>query len=485
MDATPRSAPGSAPEFIVEVDPAGDLSFDAERADALLTVCARPAGGTASDAPIAEILIMDASGSMAGGGRIGEARRAACAAIDALRDGTFLGIVAGNHEARTLYPRTGGLARVDARVREAAKYAVLALWPARGTAIGRWLTHTAQLLESAPAGIVRHATLYTDGKNEHESPEQLGRALAECADRFVCDVRGLGQDWHYEELLRITQALHGDAEAVVDIADLTADFTRLMRRAQGLKVPRAYLSLQLDPRFRLGFVRQTTPVEADLTDLRQRDGDTIHIPLGSWGLECRQYQVSLRFDAAALPVGRDTRAAGVALLTETPSGARRRSAEAGPVVVHRHAYRDPPRPVHAGLTRAENAHELGMAMRACAGAYFYRDFAEADRELQRAFDLARGLGDAQRLRLLRDVATEGENGAVRLRPDVTRGQMQKLGLDSTKHDAAPAQLVRSPAADPYPGGRVCPACRQITYGPVIRGCEACGRAFDDEAGEGT
>src|SRR2546429_662 len=82
---------------------------------------------------------------------------------------------------------------------------------------------------AATAGIIRHAVLYTDGKNEHESRPELDAALTACADRFICDVRGVGDDWDYTELLHIAGALHGDATAVLRIADLADDFTGLMR----------------------------------------------------------------------------------------------------------------------------------------------------------------------------------------------------------------------------------------------------------------
>lgn len=467
--------------FTVEVDVAGDLAFDATRADALITVDARSAEGAGRDAGVAEILIMDRSLSMADRGKIGEAKRAACAAIDALRDGTYLGIIAGNHTAETVFPdpADGGLARVDDEVRAAAKRRVNALWPAGGTAIGRWLTRAGELLESAPSGTVRHAALYTDGKNEHETPEQLDRALAACSDRFVCDARGLGDDWRYAELLRITEALHGGAEAVVAVSDLTEDFARLVRQAQRLIVPRVYLSLRLNRLFRLGFLRQTLPVEAELTGQQQREGREIHIPLGSWGSQSRQYQLSLRFDADALTVGEELRAARIELLAETSDGTRRPCAEPRAMPVRRHASLDPLPPGPEGLTRAENAHELGMAMRACANAYLNHDFAEADRELRSAIELARKLGDAERLRLLENAATVDDKGVIRLRPDVTRGLMQKVGLDSTKSSARPLEPVDAVPAPRADAGRLCGACGETTYAQVVEHCESCGRAFHD------
>lgn len=480
--------------FALEIDAADDVAYDARRVDALATVSALGEAAATREPPFAEVLIMDNSLSMAARGKIGEAKRAACSAVDAVRDGALLGIVAGNHESAVVYPPAGGLARVDARVRKAAKQHVRALMPHGGTRIGRWLTSAAEIFATAGAGTVCHAALYTDGRNEHESPEELGDALTACADRFVCDVRGLGEDWDYAELLRITEALHGEARSVVDVADLTGDFTRLMERARRLVVPRVYLALRLNDRFRIGFVRQSRPVEADLTAQQQHDGREIRIPLGSWAVEARQYQLSLSVDPAALPVGQELLAARVTVLAETPDGTREPRSESQPLIVRRLATTDTPGPLPPGLTRAENVHDLGVAMRACANAGLEGDFEEADRDLREALQLARALGETTRLQLLEDVTVIGPDGLARVRrnaDDLMR--LKEVGIESTRTGPVEQELMAAdagagagvdvgappPAADSIE--RICPVCHETTNGPSVRLCENCGHPFDGEA----
>ncbi|MEU6230118.1 VWA domain-containing protein [Streptomyces sp. NPDC047042] len=486
-----RSAHGL--RFTIETNVAGDLPFGATRADALVTVRARPVEQAVSDAPLAVVLVMDTSLSMADGGKLGAAREAVCAAVDALRDGTHFGIVAGNHEARTVFPAppAPGLVQVDAAVRKAAKQRLHTLWAEGGTTIGSWLTHAGRLLDTAPPGAVRYAALYTDGRNEHETPARLDRVLAQCADRFVCDARGLGDDWDYRDLLRITEALHGSARAV-HLSGLTEDLTRLMRQTQQLRVPRVYLGLVLDRRFRLGSLRQTRPTDVDLTAQQQRDGRTVHIPLGAWGAATRQYRLSLRFDADTLDIDEDLRAASISLLAESPTGTREPCADARPMVVRRHAYRDPLPARPEELTRAENAHQLGRAMRECAKAHANADFPAADQELRRAMALARDLDDTARLSLLGRVATTDDQGEAALRRDVTRGEMQRVGLESTRKSPAPAKAPEPMDAVPEPWDavpvagpvrRVCGACGAVTEAPVVRHCENCRRTFDDDPAE--
>jgi Ca-activated chloride channel family protein len=513
MTAPVNGGAASGLDFTVEIDATRDLGADASRVEALVTVTAHLAGAAGPATRAVEVLIMDRSRSMMGENKIHEAHRAACAAIDALPGGVLLGIIAGNGEAELVFPRTGGLAVVDAGTKAAAKRQVMSLRPEGGTAIGRWLTAAGELFATEPAaGFVRHAVLYTDGKNEHETPEALDSALSGCADRFVCDVRGVGGDWHYAELRHIAEMLHGDATAVLRIADLAEDFTQLMHRVQRLVVPRAYLRVQPGGRFRIGSIAQTYPVRVDLTRHQQpaaqpaarpaappAGGAAVDVPLGPWEQQTRRYQLSLQFDPAALPPEDEIRAARVELLTEVTDGTRERRASAA-LVVRRHATPDFRTVVPESLTQVEKERELGLAMQACADAWLRGQAAAADDELNLAIRLAREVRDG-RLPLLEDVAVTGPDGRARLRPDVTPGEMQRLGLDSTKTaftatgtrpangtsagDAArpPGDGARPPgdeAVPPLAGVRACPGCGQATRAASLRFCEACGRPFDAE-----
>jgi len=491
MTAPVNGGTASGLDFTLEIDATRDLGADASRVEALVTVTAHQAGQPAPAARAAEVLIMDRSRSMMGENKIHEAHRAACAAIDALPDGVLLGIIGGNREAEPVFPRGGGLAVVDAGTKAAAKRQVMSLRPEGGTEIGRWLTAAGELFATEPgAGLVRHAVLYTDGKNEHETPEALDAALRGCADRFVCDVRGVGGDWHYAELRHIAEMLHGDATAVLRVADLAEDFTQLMHRVKRLVVPRAYLRVQPGGRFRIGSIAQTYPARVDLTRHQQpaarpAGGAAADVPLGPWEQQTRRYQLSLQFDPAALPAEDEVRAARVELLTEAADGARERRASAA-LVVRRHATPDFRTVVPESLTHVEKERELGLAMQACADAWLRGQAAAADDELNLAIRLAREVRDV-RLPLLEDVAVTGPDGRPRLRPGVTPGEMQRLGLDSTKTAFTAAGTRPANGTSPGDGGgrppagvRTCPGCGKATRAASLRFCEACGRPFDGE-----
>ena len=488
-----ESTPGLA--FSVQID-ADHLAADASRVDALITIkAARARGGEPPRA--AEVLIMDRSLSMDRLRKIDEARAAICAAIDVIPDGALFAIIAGNHEAELVFPHDGTLAQAGAQTRAEAKDRVGRLRAGGGTRISSWLRAAAGLFASEPStGIIRHGLLYSDGINETEGSTEserrarLDEALAACSGQFVCDVRGLGEDWDYRELEHIADALHGDVAAVLRAEDMAADFTGRMRRAARLVVPRSYLRLRPDRRFRIASVAQVFPVQVELP-LPQPppvDGEQAEVPLGAWEAETRRYELSLRFAPGQLPVGDEIRAAAIELLTETPGGDRARQADAA-LVVRQHAVEGAHTVRSEKLTRVSGQNELRFTMRACADAWLSGERDEADAELDRAIGLARELGDV-RLPFLLRVAVPRLDGRYRLRPDVTRGEIQRFGLDSRttgirREQAEPSSAEGSgpPAGESGVGGasgsRVCRHCGATTEGG--RFCEECGRPLDEES----
>lgn len=472
--------------FSVTIDVPRNLFVDDDRVDALITVKAAAAGAGAPAGRNAEILVMDRSLSMADEDKVYEAQRAACAAIDALPDGALLGIVAGNHFAERHFPSAAGLATVTAETRLAAKRAVMNLRPAGGTKIGQWLAAAGELFAATEAadGAVRHAVLYSDGKNQHETRAELDAVLHACTDQFICDVRGVGDDWDYAELLHIAGSLQGDATAVLRIADLTDDFTRLIQRVRRLVVPRAYLRLTPDPRFEIVSVEQARPVHVSLTDQRQPAANSVvDVPLGSWAEETRLYRMSVRFDPHAVPLDQLVRVTPVELVVETADGTRERRADA-PLIIRRHDVPGPETERRDGPTQLEKMAELTVTIQACVDAWLGRRTADADDELDRAIGLAREIRD-MRLHLLEDVATFDPGGRARVRRDVSDGEMKRLGLDSRKTGFRPEdekdeedekdKEVQQPVV-----GRTCPACHELTYAPNPKSCENCGTPFGEQ-----
>ena len=211
------------------------LPRDSTVVDAVVTVTStQGAAAGSSRAPTsAQVIMIDCSGSMADPStKLSAAKRATAAAIDTLRNGVPFAVVAGNHEAAMAYPDVPELVPASAKTRAEAKRAVTALVASGGTAMGQWLGLADQLFAGSTADV-KHAILLTDGRDEHETPEQLAEILSGCEGRFVCDSRGVGVNWSGSELRRIASALLGTADGLPDPSGLVADFTAMTEAAMG------------------------------------------------------------------------------------------------------------------------------------------------------------------------------------------------------------------------------------------------------------
>jgi von Willebrand factor type A C-terminal domain/von Willebrand factor type A domain len=319
----------SQPDFKVEVSQNEYLPEGGDDVNAIVTVTSPDTGsagmesagaGPANDGTVAEIIIIDCSGSMRSPQtKIAEARAATAAAVDVIRDGAAFAVVAGTHEARPVFPHDGSLAVASPVTRQYAKQAVSGLIPQGGTAIGQWLRLAHSMFSSHPASL-RHAILLTDGRNEHETPEDLGAAISLCEGVFSCDCRGVGTDWEVAELRRISSALLGTVDIVPDPAGLAADFAAMMETAMGKQVADVSLRVWTPQHAAVRFVKQVAPTVEDLTARSTQSGPQARdYPTGAWGAgESRDYHVCVRVVPAA--VGQEMLAARVSLVASTPSG---------------------------------------------------------------------------------------------------------------------------------------------------------------------
>ncbi|WP_256103290.1 VWA domain-containing protein [Streptomyces sp. ODS05-4] len=447
----------SVPQFAVEVYQNEYLPEGGQEVNAIVTVTATGGGTTggvpltgagaspasipvrdaaAGRAPAAAVVVMvDCSGSMDyPPTKMRNARDATAAAIDTLRDGTEFSVVSGTHVAQEVYPGGGRLAVASDHTRAEARRRLRRVTAGGGTAIGAWLKLTDRLLASSDAPI-RHAILLTDGRNEHESADDLRAALDACAGRFTCDARGVGTDWEVKEVTGIASALLGTADIVADPGDLAADFTRMMETAMGKEVADVSLRLWTPVGTEVLFVKQVAPSVEDLTDRRGEAGPRAgDYPTGSWGDESRDYHVCVRVPVAA--IGREMLAARVSLVLPDPAGAG-----------------DGPQVLSQGLVRAvwtddmaastsinpQVAHytgqaELAQVIQQGLDARKLGDFDGATAKLGRAVQLAAASGNGDTARLLAKVVdvVDAATGTVRLKAKVAEADEMTLETRSTK-----------------------------------------------------
>jgi von Willebrand factor type A C-terminal domain/von Willebrand factor type A domain len=315
----------SLPGFTVDIDQNPYLPAGGRDVSAIVTVTAdatgdAPAPQRGGDGGSAEIIIVDCSGSMDyPPDKIVEARAATSAAVDVLSDGVWFAIVAGTTRAIPVYPTDGSMVVASDVTRSDAKRAVAGLRSNGGTAIGQWLRLAYRMFASCPATL-RHAILLTDGKNQHESPEELAQAIGLCEGTFRCDCRGVGTDWVVDELRKISTALLGTVDIVPDPAGLAADFEEMMRGAMSKQLPDVMLRVWTPKQAVPLFVKQVAPAIDDLTARRVQSGPQAgDYPTGAWAPgESRDYHVGVEVSAAG--VGQEMLAARVSLVASSAAG---------------------------------------------------------------------------------------------------------------------------------------------------------------------
>jgi hypothetical protein len=437
------------PTFTAEVFNNQYLPVDAGVVDAIVTVTASGATPTAASGAAvtasgatptavdgdsrsgppsaAQVIMVDCSGSMAyPATRMVEAKRATAAAIDALRDGVAFAVIAGRADATMVFPRVPQVVTASPETRTDAKRSVAKLIAEGGTAMGQWLRLADKLFAGHPAEV-KHAILLTDGRNQHETPEQLAKVLEDCAGKFVCDSRGVGEDWSGSELRAIASALLGTADGLPDPTGLAADFTAMTANAMGKAVADVALRLWTPAGATIQFVKQAFPHVEDLTSRRRevsaRIGD---YPLGAWGAESRDYHVSVRVNPGK--VGEEMLAARVSLVSGEQVLAQSLvlaswtddtalSTRINPRVAH-----------YTGQAELADVIQQGLAAREAG------DVETATSKLGRAVQLAEETGHQDTAKLLARVVdvVDARTGTVRLKQKVAGVDAELANVRSVK-----------------------------------------------------
>jgi len=464
-----------APRAGLEVSQNKYLSTSDTVMDAVLKVTA-----AGEDLPVeaAEVLLVDCSESMGWAPtKIAAAKLASAAAIDALRDGVWFGVVQGTEYAAMVYPEHARLVQADRKSRHEAKLAIAKLVASGRTAMSTWLDLAKELLDQRPDAL-RHAILLTDGINEAESPEQLTRTLNACAGHFACDARGIGDDWNPLELRRIAEALRGTADAVVEEKELPADFRRLTEAAMGKTVADLRLQVTIPPFAKLRFLKQVHPSELDLTDHCVEAGrNTLEVPTGTWGRESREYHLCLEVELAGKPMATDLQLGRVNVVEV--AGQARTAGEPSPILGYVTEDVVLSSQMDEKVERYTVQGELGEAVRAGWAAFEQDDRNAAAGHWKLALRLATALGNQTMLDRLLPLVDVGADGEVRVKEHVRPRDLHSAWLGSgisefgSTADVVPREIV---------GGaeRKCPLCAEFSP-PGSRSCENCGEPFKETA----
>ena len=452
-----------------------------DRVDVVLRIVASGGGAAARPpGPAAEfVILLDCSGSMSDPyAKLSAARRGAVAAVMALHDGVAFAVVAGNERAMVVYPDKPRLVPATDESRAAAAAAIERVRADGGTAIGRWLALADDLFTKGD-GVLRHALLLTDGKNELETAEELDLVLARCRGRFHCDCRATGEGggrhgWSGAELLRIAQALSGSVQSVEDPTELPANLSRAAAVVMDHAVADLRIRVRTADDVAVRSFKQVHPFINDLTQHGTAVDERAHeYATGSWGAEQRDYQLTLKVRPRS--PGTELRVAWISIapvaghdpaeeITEVPTWAKwtrdpRESTRINPQVAH-----------YAGQA------ELAAAIQDGIEAYKQHRFELAKERLGRAVALAARLRHTEQLtRLARLVDIhDPQRGLVSLRPDIDSTGVESAVIYSIRtgglhRDSPDEPLVSAPVV-----GELCPICQSPA---VYRYCEQDGYDF--------
>jgi hypothetical protein len=424
------------PGFTVDIDQNPYLPVGGRDVSAIVTVTADATGSApadvAPDSGAAEIIIIDCSGSMDfPSSKLAEARAATAAAIDVLKDGTRFAVVAGTSTAWPVYPVDGTLAVAADVTRADAKAALRALRANGGTAIGQWLRLAHRIFQSAPSSL-RHAILLTDGKNQHETPAELDAAIGLCEGSFRCDCRGVGTDWEVGELRRVSTALLGSVDIVVDPAGLAADFAELMRGAMSKQLPDVLLRVWTPQTAQVKFVKQVAPAMDDLTGRRVASGPQAgDYPTGAWAPgESRDYHVAIEVNPANIA---QEMLAGRISLVSSSAGTQQVLGQ-GLVKVTWTADEQLSTKINSRVAGYTGQAELVAAIQEGLQANKRGDEEVATARLGRAVALAHQAGNDDMRRLLANVVdvVDEATGTIRLKRKVEAADEMALDTRSTK-----------------------------------------------------
>lgn len=425
---------GSQPaQFTAETFQNEYLAAGVDTVDAVVTVSAAGDAGAAAAGPVAgsraEVIIFDTSGSMGAARKMQAAKEAAAAAVDSLDDGVTYAVIAGDHEAKLIWPQDGrSFAVADPADRTAAKARIALTEPAGGTAIGTWLDLARQLFSTTTAPS-RHAILLTDGRNEHQQPHELAAAISACRGLFQCDCRGVGVDWEVDELRGIATALLGTVDIVADPQDLAADFEAMISSSQSRALPDVHLRLWTPQGAVVESLRQVAPEVLDLTATGTPSGPLAQdFLLGGWAPgESRDYHVRINVKAGG--VGDEMLAGRISLVLTDGTVATQALVRAvwtddavKSTRMDRHVAH------YTGQVELADAIQEGLHA-AKAG-----DEKTATVKLGRAVQLAAESGHEDTMRLLAEVVDvdDAERGTVRLRKGTEKAAEMTLDTRSTR-----------------------------------------------------
>jgi hypothetical protein len=385
--------------------------------------------------------VLDTSGSMKGE-KLHQAQMAARRGIEMLDASTSFFVIAFHTEAKVLL----SACPADAGNKSLAHHAISQLAAGGGTEMSKGLAAARAEVQKSGAAI---ASVYfqTDGENMPEDGKALIQTIEACKDVFQCDCRGIGADWHPAQLRMIAEALLGTADAVTDPAGLEADFKAFLSRSLAKGIAGARLRVWSPKVVKMSSFKQVSPDIVDQMALAKRiDDKTLEIPLGAWGTETRDYQISFEMPAGA--IGDEILACRAAVIVDGSSGEVK--VDCKPVAATWSSDDALTTRISPEVAHYNGQGELASAIQEGLQARAQGDEDKATRLLGRAAQLAANSGNEEVTRRLKKVVdvVDAAAGTVRLRKADKAADMELEmgGTRTVRRRAAPVTAASAAAA---------------------------------------
>lgn len=225
--------------------------------------------------PLNLCLILDHSGSMAGG-PLQTVKEAASQLVERLKPGDRLSVVVFDHKAKVLIPNQ--LVENPDRLKKEIKK----LKASGGTAIDEGMKLGLDELAKGSQETVSQAFLLTDGENEHGSNARCLQLAEEAALRNITlNSLGFGDRWNQDVLEKIADAAGGALTYIQRPDQAVNEFGKLFERIQSVGLTNAYLLLSFMPKVRLAELKPIAQVYPDTIELPvQQEGNQFVVRLG-------------------------------------------------------------------------------------------------------------------------------------------------------------------------------------------------------------
>ncbi len=240
-----------------------------------LSISLQALTGGAGGAALNLGLVLDHSGSM-NGPPLRTVKEAAGQLVDQLTPTDTLSVVVFDHQAKVLVPLQAVAEgdRIKGRIKT--------LKPSGGTAIDEGMKLGIEQVAQGKQGKVSQIFLLTDGENEHGDNDRCLK-LAQVAAEYnlTLNTLGFGDHWNQDVLEAIADAGGGALSYIEAPEAASAEFSRLLSRAQSVSLTNAHLHLTLMPGVRLAELKPVAQVAPETVELPViQEGDSVVVRLG-------------------------------------------------------------------------------------------------------------------------------------------------------------------------------------------------------------